>query len=207
MKLYFSPGACSLSPHIALAESGLPYEIELVNLKSRQTASGEDFDQRNPKGYVPALLLDSGDLLTEGPAIVQYIADQAPDAGLAPPYSNLARYQLQGWLTLIGTELHKSFSPFFNPAATEEWKKTAMANIRRRLDYVNTVLRGQPYLMGEHFTVADAYLYTVLSWGRYMKLELSEWPEIATYQARVHARPAVQRALEAERAAKTSSRS
>jgi glutathione S-transferase len=207
MKLYFSPGACSLSPHIALAESGLPYEIELVNLKSRQTASGEDFDQRNPKGYVPALLLDSGDLLTEGPAIVQYIADQAPDAGLAPPYSNLARYQLQGWLTFIGTELHKSCSPFFNPTATEEWKKTAMANIRRRLDHVNTVLRGQPYLMGEHFTVADAYLYTVLSWGRYMKLELSEWPEIATYQARVHARPAVQRALEAERAAKTSSRS
>lgn len=207
MKLYFSPGACSLSPHIALAESGLPYEIELVNLKSRQTASGEDFDQRNPKGYVPALLLDSGDLLTEGPAIVQYIADQAPGTGLAPPSSSLARYQLQGWLTFIGTELHKSCSPFFHPAATEEWKKAAMASIRKRLDYVNTVLHGQPYLMGEHFTVADAYLYTVLSWGRYMKLDLSEWPEIAAYQARVHARPAVQRALEAERAAKTNLRS
>lgn len=206
MKLYFSPGACSLSPHIALAESGLPYEIELVNLKSRQTASGEDFDQRNPKGYVPALLLDSGDLLTEGPAIVQYIADQAPHTGLAPPLGSLTRYQLQGWLTFIGTELHKSCSPFFNPAATEEWKQAAMTNIRKRLDYVNSVLRGQSYLMGEGFTVADAYLYTVLSWGRYMKLTLSEWPEIAAYQARVHGRPAVQRALEDERAAKTISR-
>jgi glutathione S-transferase len=207
MKLYFSPGACSLSPHIVLAESGLPYEIESVNLKTRQTASGEDFDHRNPKGYVPALLLDSGDLLTEGPAIVQYIADQAADKRLAPPSGSLARYQLQGWLTFIGTELHKSCSPFFNPTATEECRKIAKDNILKRLDYVRDVLAGRSYLMGEDFTVADAYLYTVLSWSRYMKLEISGWPEIAEYYKRVQARPAVQKALETERTAKVSARS
>ena len=198
MKLFYKPGACSLSPHIVLEESGLPYESESVDLKTKVTASGADFLAINPKGYVPALLLDSGELLTEGPAIVQYLADQVPAMRLAPANGTLERYRLQSWLTFIGTELHKSFSPFFNPAAGDDWKAIARANLERRLAYTDAQLAGNSYLLGEDFTVADAYLFTVLSWAKFIKLDLAQWPNLATYQARVAARPKVQAALKAE---------
>ncbi len=198
MKLYLTPGVCSLSPHIVLEEIGIAHETEAVNLKTKVTASGANFLAINPKGYVPALQLPGGELLTEGPAIVQYLADLKPEFKLAPPNGSLARYQLQSWLTFIGTELHKNFSPFFNPAATDEMKAISRANIERRLGYVNEQLEGRAHLMGEDFTVADAYLFTVLGWARMIKLDLAPWPNVTAYQARVGARPAVQRALKAE---------
>ena len=198
MKLFIKAGACSLSPHIVLEESGLKYETESVDLATKITASGKNFLDLNPKGYVPALLLDSGELLTEGPAIVQYIADQVPERQLAPPNGSIERYRLQGWLTFIGTELHKSFSPFFNPASGDAWKEAARANLERRLSYVDQQLRGNAYLMGANFTVADAYLFTVLGWAKYVSFDLGKWTELAAYQARVAARPAVNAALKAE---------
>ena len=198
MKLFLKPGACSLSPHIVLEELGLPYETETVDLKTRQTASGQDFLAINPKGYVPALQLDGGELLTEGPAIVQYLADLAPEKKLAPANGSLQRYQLQSWLTFIGTELHKSCSPFFNPAAPQAMKDMARANLERRLAYTEQQLEGRDYLLGSDFSVADAYLFTVLGWFRYLPLDLSAWPLLLAYQARVAARPAVQAALKAE---------
>jgi glutathione S-transferase len=198
LKLFLKPGACSLSPHIVLEESGLPYETEAVDLKTKITASGANFLDINPKGYVPALLLQDGTVLTEGPAIVQYIADQAPDRKLAPANGTVARYQVQGWLTFIGTELHKSMSAFFNPAASDEWRATVKIMLERRLGYLNTQLAGKAYLMGDAFSVADAYLFTVLSWAPVAKLDLSQWPEIVAFQARMAARPAVQEALAAE---------
>jgi len=198
LKLFLKPGACSLSPHIVLEESGLPYETEAVNLQTKVTASGADYWAINPKGYVPALRLDNGELLSEVPAIVQYLADQVPDKKLAPANGSLERYRLQGWLTFIGTELHKSFSPFFNPAASEDWKAAALANLERRLTYTDEQLAGKAYLMGADFSVADAYLFTVLNWSAFIKLDLGRWPNIAAFQARVAARPAVQAALKAE---------
>ena len=201
MKLYLKPGACSLSPHIALEESGLPYETEVVDLKTKITASGADFTKSNPKGYVPALLLDSGELLTEGAAIVQYIADQAPAKKLAPTNGTIERYRLQSWLNFIGTELHKSCSPFFNPASGKEWKEIASANLERRLAYVNEQLEGKPYMMGEDFSVADGYLFTVLGWMKFIKIDLAKWPNLAAFVDRVAARPAVKAALKAEQGA------
>ena len=198
MKLFLKPGACSLSPHIVLEELGLPYQTETVDLKTKQTASGQDFLAINPKGYVPALQLDSGELLTEGPAIVQYLADLAPEKKLAPANGSLQRYQLQSWLTFIGTELHKSCSPFFNPAAPQAMKDMACANLERRLAYVAQQLEGRDYLLGGDFSVADAYLFTVLGWFKYLPVDLSAWPLLQAYQARVAARPAVQAALKAE---------
>ena len=198
MKLFFKAGSCSLSPHIVLKESGLAFETEAVDLKSKVTASGANFMDINPKGYVPALMLDSGELLTEGPAITQYIADQVPEKKLAPANGTIARYRLQSWLTFIGTELHKSFGPFFNPQATQEWKDSAMANIERRLTYADQRLKGQDYLLGQDFSVADAYLFTVLGWTKYLKLDLARWPNLQAFQARVAARPAVQAAMKAE---------
>lgn len=199
MKLYIKPGACSRSPHIVLEESGLDYETETVDLKTKRTTSGEDFNQINAKGYVPALLLDSGELLTEGPAIVQYIADRVPAKKLAPANGTIERYQLQAWLNFIATELHKSCSPFFNPSSGEEWKRIAGANLDRRLGYVNEQLTGKPYLLGEDFTVADAYLFTVLSWMPFVKIELSKWAGLTAFMQRVSNRPAVQAVLKAER--------
>lgn len=198
MKLFFKAGSCSLSPHIVLKESGLAFETEAVDLKSKVTASGANYLDINPKGYVPALQLDSGEVLTEGPAITQYIADQVPEKKLAPANGSIARYRLQSWLTFIGTELHKSFSPFFNPQATQEWKDAAMANIERRLTFADQHLKGQDYLMGQDFSVADAYLFTVLGWTKYMKLDLGRWPNLLAFQGRVAARPAVQAAMKAE---------
>lgn len=198
MKLYYTPGACSLSPHIVLEELGLPYETETVDLRSKVVASGGDFAQTNPKGYVPALLLDSGAVLTEGPAIVQYLADLAPEKKLAPANGTIARYQLQSWLNFIGTELHKSCSPFFDPASGDVWRDAAKANLERRLEYIDEALAGRAYLMGEDFSVADAYLFTVLGWMGFVQFDLSGLPNLTAFQARVAARPAVQAALKAE---------
>lgn len=198
MKLYLKPGACSLSPHIVLQELGLAHETEVVDLAKKVTASGANYFDINPKGYVPALTLDDGTLLTEGPAIVQYLADLLPEAKLAPPNGSLARYQLQSWLTYIGTELHKNFTTFFNPAATAEMKTQAGAMLQRRFALVESELASKSYLMGEGFTVADAYLFTVTSWAKFIKFDLSAYPLLQAFQTRVAARPAVQRALKAE---------
>ncbi|KMY85416.1 Glutathione S-transferase [Candidatus Paraburkholderia calva] len=162
MKLFYKADACSLASHIALQESGLPFEIEAVDLKTKLTASGTDFMKINAKGYVPALQLDSGEVLTEGPAIMQYIADQVPEKHLAPLADAMARYRLQGWLTFIGTELHKSFSPLFNPAVNADWKAASTANLERRLDYVAQHIDDRQFLLGNEFSIGDAYLFTVL---------------------------------------------
>ena len=196
MKLFLKPGACSLSPHIVLEEAGLSYETEVVDLAKKVTASGADFLAINPKGYVPALQLDSGEVLTEGPAIVQYLADLAPGKNLAPANGTLARYHLHSRSTFIGTEIHKNSSPLSNPAAPAETK--AIPNLERRLGYVNDQLAGQNYLMGETFTVVDAYLFTVTNWSKFVQLDLAQWPHLAAFMARVAARPAVQAALKAE---------
>jgi glutathione S-transferase len=198
MKLYFSPGACSLSPHIALREAGLDFVAERVDLRQKVTESGADFRAINPKGYVPALQLKDGTLLTEGPAIVQYIADQAPASKLAPAAGSIERYQLVEWLNYISTEVHKSFSPLFNPAATDDMKQAARTAIANRLNYVAQVLDGREFLMGSTFTVADAYLFTVLGWAGYVKLSLADWPVLQAYIERVGARPAVQQAMRDE---------
>lgn len=198
MKLFLKPGSCSLASHIVLEEIDRPYDTETVDLAKKLTASGADFWAINPKGYVPALLLDDGDLLTEGPAILQYLADLAPELQLAPANGSKTRYQLQSWLTFIGTEVHKNFSPFFNPAATPEMKDLARANLQRRLGYVNDQLAGRDFLMGDTFSVADAYLFTVVGWAKFVHLDLSAWPHLIAFQGRVAARPATQRALKAE---------
>jgi glutathione S-transferase len=198
MKLYYSPGACSLSPHIVLREAGLSFEIEKVDLRTKKTESGKDFTAINPKGYVPALQLDDGSLLTEGPAIVQYIADKAPQSKLAPAHGTMERYRLQELLNFISTEIHKGFSPLFNPSYPEEVKKTFRENLGKRFDNLNGPLEKGPFLMGEQFTVADAYLFTVLNWCQWVNIDLSKWPVLQAYQGRVAARPHVQAALKAE---------
>jgi glutathione S-transferase len=201
MKLYYFPGACSLSPHIVLREGGFAFELERVDPRTHTVkATGADFHSVNPKGYVPALVLDDGQLLTEGPAIVQYLADQKPEAGLAPKNGTMERVRLQERLNFIATELHKGFSPLFNPKASEEWKTIVRENLSKRYAYVAEKLTasGQPYLMGERFTVADAYLFTVSAWSKYTGLDLSPWPVLTQYLERVGARPAVHAALEAE---------
>jgi len=198
MKLYFSPGACSLSPHIALLEAGLEFTLERVDVRARQTASGRDFLAINPKGYVPALEMNDGAVLTEGPAIVQFIADLAPDRQLAPANGTLERYRLVEWLNFISTELHKSFSPLFRPASTEDMKEAARVHLTNRLNWLAGQLEGRDYLMGSQFTVADAYLFTVLGWANFVQFDLAQWPVFAAYTQRIAARPAVQQALRAE---------
>lgn len=201
LKLFFSPGTCSLAVNIALQESGVAYTPIKVDLKTKKTAAGDDFNAINPKGYVPALVLDSGELLSEVPAVLQYVADQAPQANLAPANGTLARYQLQSWLTYIGTEIHKNFGPFFNPAATPEWKNACMANLGRRLAYANDQLQDKDYLMGSQFTIADAYLFNTLSWSKFIKLDLEQWPNLAAYQKRIAERPSVISARNLEKTA------
>lgn len=198
MKLFIKPGVCSLSPHIVLEELGLPYETEIVDFKSKKTTSGDDYLAINSKGYVPALQLDDGTVLTEGPAIVQYLADLKPEKKLAPANGTLARYQLQSWLTFVGMELHRNFTPQFNPAASQDWKDAARANIERRLAWLDGQLAGRDYLMGADFTVADAYLFTVAGWTKAVKMDISALPNLTAYMARVAARPAVQAARKAE---------
>jgi glutathione S-transferase len=198
MKLYFSPGVCSLSPHIALVEAGLDFSLERVDIGKKLTASGADFRAINPKGYVPALELDDGTVLTEGPAIVQYIADLAPQAKLMGAVGSVERYQVAGWLNFIGTELHKNFSPLFNPAASEDIKAAARTQLANRLTYVAQQLEGRDFLMGSQFSAADGYLFAVLGWAGLVKFSLADWPVFAAYSARVAARPAVQQAMRNE---------
>jgi glutathione S-transferase len=197
MKLYYSPGACSLSPHIALREAGLKFDLVRVDLATKKTEAGDDFRAVNPNGYVPVLILDDGMVLMEGPAIVQYVADQAPGKHLAPENGTLPRYRLQSLLNFISTELHKSFTPLFNPAASEDWKQSAREVIAERLTYLQGQMAG-PYLLGEQFSVADGYLFTVLGWCKYVNFDLSPWPRLGEYLGRIAARPAVLEALKAE---------
>lgn len=198
MKLYYSPGACSLSPHIALHEAGLAFEPVLASTKTHKLADGTDYYTINPLGYVPLLELDDGTLLREGPAIVQYIADLAPLKNLAPANGTLARYRLQEWLSFIGTELHKGFGPLFNPAMPAEAKTIALEKLKSRLTWLDKQLDGKEYLMGEHFGVADGYLFTVTNWAQPMNVDLSGYPNLVAWRARVAARPGVQAALKAE---------
>jgi len=198
MKLYFSPGACSLSPHIALREAGLDFEIERVDLATKKTRSGDDFTTINPRGYVPALRLDDGEILTEGPAILQYVADQVADRKLAPPAGSFERYRLQETLNFISTELHKGFSPLFNKDCPDAWKEVVRTALGRRFAGLDKQLADQPFLMGQDFTVADGYLFTILGWTRFVSYDLAPYPNLVAYQARVAARPAVHAALVAE---------
>ena len=198
MKLYYSPGACSLSPHIALQEAGLAYTPVLASTKSHKLQDGTDYYTINALGYVPVLELDNGERLREGPAIVQYIADQVPDKQLAPANGTLARYRLQEWLTFIGTELHKGFSPLFNPATPDDYKPLVRERLLQRLQWVDGQLAGKQYLMGDQFTVADGYLFTVTNWTQPTKLDISGLANLAAYRERVGARPAVQAAMKAE---------
>jgi glutathione S-transferase len=197
MKLYYSPGACSLSPHIALSEAGLPFEAVLASTKSHKLQDGTDYYTINPKGYVPLLEFDDGTRLAEGPAIVQWSADQVPDKKLAPPAGTMERYRLQEWLTFIGTEIHKQFSPMFNPALPEEAKPLFRQKILERLAYVDRHLAMREYLLG-NFTVADGYLYTVTRWAVPLKLDISGLDSLKAFMARMSARPAVQQAQKAE---------
>jgi glutathione S-transferase len=198
VKLYLSPGACSLSPHIVLREAGLPFDVETVDLATKRTKSGGDYRSVNPKGYVPALEIEGGQVLTEGPAIVQYLADQKPASRLAPPAGSMDRYRLQEWLNFIAAELHKSFGSLFNPKTPEAYKELAKGNIAGRFDLLGRSLQGKDYLMGSTFTVADAYLFTILTWAPHLGFDLAKWPALAAYAERVRARPAVKAALDAE---------
>jgi glutathione S-transferase len=198
MKLYYSPGACSLSPHIVLRESGLAFEPVLASTKTHKLADGTDYYTINPKGYVPLLELDNGQRLSEGPAIVQYIADQVPDKKLAPANGTMERYRLQEWLNFITSELHKGFSPLFNPATPEDYKPAVKQRLSDRLKWVDAQLAGKQYLMGDTFTVADAYLFVVQSWGGYVGVDTSGLANLTAFAQRVAARPAVQAAMKAE---------
>ncbi len=198
MKLYYSPAACSLSPHIVAMEAGIPLEIEKVDLKAKKTEKGTDYWTINPKGYVPALDVGNGVMLTEGPAIVQYIADQKPDSGLAPKNGTMERYKLQEMLNFITTEMHKTIGGLFNPAMQGEWREATLGLIDRRLTAFDKMVEGKQYLMGDRFTVADAYAFTVLNWTRVHKLDLAKYPNIQAYFARVGERPKVREAMKAE---------
>jgi len=195
MKLYFSPGACSLSPHIALLEAGLPFTLEMASTKTHQLKDGTDFYTINPLGYVPVLELDNGQRLREGPAIVQYIADQAPASKLAPANGTFERYQLQEWLGFIGTDVHKGFSPLFNPNMPDTVKDMARVQVLKRLTWVDSQLAGKDFLMGANFTVADGYLFTVCGWSGFVGVDISGLPNLAKYLQRVGARPSVQKAI------------
>lgn len=198
MKLYFSPGACSLSPRIVLLETGLPFTTELVDLYSKRLADGSDYRDINSKGYVPALEISPGQVLTEGPAIVQYLADLAPEKGLAPPAGTLARYELMSMLNFIAAEIHKNYTPLFLPDTDDAVRHAARANLARRYAWLDTHLAGRTYLVGEQFSVADAFLFTVTSWAGFVQLDLSAWPQVAAYQERIGARPAVLQAMREE---------
>lgn len=201
MKLYFSPSACSFSPHIALREAGIDFELVKVDLKNHKLAAdGSDYNAINPKGYVPVLELDNGERLTEGPAIVQYIADLKPERGLAPAAGSFERYRLQEWLAFIISEVHKGFSPLFRPTTPEETRALAREALSNRLTYIAKHLDRNEFLMGKQFTVADGYLFTVLSWGQWVGIDINEWPSLAAYVARVGTRPSVIAAKAAEAA-------
>jgi glutathione S-transferase len=198
MKLYFSPGACSLASNIALREAGIDFELVRVVGRGEKTAGGVDYATITSKGYVPALMLDNNEVLTEGTAILPYIADLKPESKLAPAAGTMQRYRLHEWLGYINSELHKNFSPFFTPGATDDQKTVATNNLNRRFAYVEDVIARQPFLLGDTFTVADTYLFTVLGWARYAKYDLGAFPNLLAYQTRIATRPAVQAAMKAE---------
>ncbi len=195
MKLYLSPGACSLSPHIVLLEAGLAFTTERVDLATKLTASGADYNAINPKGSVPALQLDDGQILTEGPAIVQYLADLVPAKQLAPAAGSMERYRLMEALNFISTEIHKGFGMLFNPKMPQETKTIARELLAKRFGLVARQLESSEYICGKQFSVADAYLFTVLSWGAYLDVDLGPWPALGAYLGRIAARPAVHSAL------------
>jgi glutathione S-transferase len=197
MKLYFSPGACSLAPHIVLRELGLRHDRIKVDVRAGRTEDGTDYRRINSKGYVPALELDSGEVLTEVAVLLQYLADQAPAAGLAPPPNSMERYRLQEWLNFIATEIHKGFGPLWKPDSADDEKARVRARLGARLDWLARQLEGRDYLTGR-FSIADAYLFTVLNWGQWTGVDLAAWPALQAYAVRVAARPAVAEALRAE---------
>lgn len=201
MKLYYSPGACSLSPNIVAREAGIPLDLVKVDVGAKKIDVDGDFFAINPKGYVPALQLDDGDVLTEGPAIVQYLADRNPESGLVPRAGTAERYRMQEMLGYINSEIHKAYSPLFNPATPAATVEERKAYLKKRYKLLDERLAGRRFLFGDQFTAADAYLFTVTSWAGYVKLELSEYANLAAFQKRVAARPAVQEAMRAEKQA------
>ena len=198
MELYFSPGACSLASHITAREAGIPVELKRADTKTKKLVDGSDYLAVNSKGAVPALRLDNGQVLTEGVAIMQYLADQKPGSKLAPAAGTLERYRLQEWLNYITSEVHKSYSPLWNPNADPKVKEYTQANLEKKLDWINGQLAGKKHLTGDTFTIADAYLYTVINWSFFLGQNLDKWPALREFHGRVAARPAVQAALEAE---------
>ena len=198
MKLYYSPGACSLSPHIALLEAGLPYDLVKVDLRAKKLENGDDYLKVNPKGQVPALALDSGELVTEGPVIVQMIADKVAAKNLAPARDSAERYKLLEWLNFIASEVHKNFGPLFSPVLADDAKAFFKDRVMAKFKYIDSQLPGRDYLMGKQFTVADGYLFTMLAWADRMKFDLSSMPNLLAYKDRVGARPKVQEALTKE---------
>ena len=202
MKLYYLKGACSLAPNIALREAGLKFELVKVDRHTKKAADGLDFNEVNPKGYVPALTLDSGEVLTENVTVLQYIADRNPAAKLAPPAGTMERYRLMEWLSFINSEVHKGFTPLFREDAPEDTKQYARRNLTLRLDYLQRALGSKSFLMGDQYTVADPYLFTVLSWGGYVNVDIGKWPQLQRLVERVGARPHVIAALKSEGLAK-----
>ncbi|QEM81707.1 glutathione transferase GstA [Halomonas binhaiensis] len=198
MKLFFAPDTCSLSPHIILRELGLPFELVRVNNKTKRTADGRDFYTINPKGYVAALLLDNGEVLTEGPAILQYLADLQPEAGLAPPSGTWERVRLQEWLNFITSELHGGAGPLFNKDLPDKAKEIFKEKLFKRLDHLEVRLDSHPYVLGEQFSIADAYLYTVLLWMRFFAIDLGKWPSLQQYLGRIGERASVREAISEE---------
>src|SRR5262245_36784073 len=198
MKLYYARGACSLSVHIALREADLKFDLERVDTKTKQLEGGGDFLKFNANGFVPVLVLDDGEQLTEAKVLLEYIADQKPSAGLAPPHGTLPRYRLMEWLSFISSELHKSYSPLFSPATPEDYKPIVLQRLAQRLGYVNSKLEGRQYLLGDQFTVADCYLFVVVNWSKAMNIDLTPFPALQQFQERVRNRPAVQAAMRAE---------
>jgi glutathione S-transferase len=198
MKLYFAPGACSLSPHIVLREAGFDFDLEQVNNQEKKTKSGLDYWGVNAKGQVPVLELDSGERITEGPVIVQYLADQKPASGLAPVHGSMERVRVQEWLNFTTSEIHKTFGPIFRPTTPDAFKDLSRENLGKRFDWLDKQLAGKQYLTGDKFTVADAYLFTVLRWSTRVNIDLAKWPNLKAYVDRVAARPKVQEAMKVE---------
>lgn len=200
MKLYYAPGACSLSPHIVLREAGLPFELERVDLYSKKTEKGADFTKINPKGLVPVLTLDTGETLTEGPAIVQYLADRKPESGLVPPAGSMERYRQQEWLNYVTSEIHKTFGPLFIDKTPEAFREMVKEKLAKQFDYLNQHFATHQYLAGSRFTAADAYAFTVINWSRVpqIAIDLARWPNLTAFMGRVAARPKVMEAMKAE---------
>jgi glutathione S-transferase len=198
MKLYYAPAACSLAPHIVAREAGLKIDLDKLDFATRKTEGGESFADVNPKGYVPALRLDNGEVLTEAATLVQYLADQAPQSGLAPANGTLERYRLQEWLTFVSTEIHKGFGPLWKPDTPDAMKDIVRANLAKRFAYLDEHFAKRPFLMGDRFTAADAYLFTVVNWTNVHKIDLKPYPNLKAFMDRVAARPAVRQAMQAE---------